>query len=151
MSPPWEAASRSATQEIPIKNFLKVCGTRIFITMVTRTLHWHPSWARRIQSMPPFLFLSSHLRLGLLFVSLILAFHRNHLFLLPNHACYTICPSNPSWHYIELSTIVMCVIATVAAMFTMVQLLLWLLNFDNGIRNPTASQATLFATFYLPN
>jgi hypothetical protein len=68
LSPSWEAASRSATQEFPT-----FYGTRMFITVFTRALHWSLSWARSIQSIPPhpislrlILILSSHLRLDLL-------------------------------------------------------------------------------------
>jgi hypothetical protein len=41
-----------------------------FITVFARALHWSPSWARSIQSIPPpfskiYFVLSTHLRLGL--------------------------------------------------------------------------------------
>jgi hypothetical protein len=39
------------------KNFPTFYGTRKFITMLTRALHWSLSWARLIQSMPPHLIL----------------------------------------------------------------------------------------------
>jgi hypothetical protein len=36
-----------------LKNFPTLYGTRKFITMFRRTLHWSVSWARSIQSIPP--------------------------------------------------------------------------------------------------
>jgi hypothetical protein len=42
-----------------LKNFPPFYGTRRFITVFTRALHWSLSWAKSIQSIP------SHLRLGL--------------------------------------------------------------------------------------
>jgi hypothetical protein len=35
-----------------LKNFPAFCGTRRFITVFTRALHWSLSWARSIQSIP---------------------------------------------------------------------------------------------------
>jgi hypothetical protein len=56
----------------PLKNFPAFYGTRTFITVFIRALHWSLSWARSIQPTPshPFylrstLILSIHLRLGL--------------------------------------------------------------------------------------
>jgi hypothetical protein len=56
----------------PLKNFTAFYGTRWFITVFTRTLHWSLSWARSIQSIPShpisvrsILILSTHLRFGL--------------------------------------------------------------------------------------
>jgi hypothetical protein len=56
----------------PLKKFSAFYGTRGFITVFTRALHWSLSWARSIQSTPshpisirPILILSTHLRLGL--------------------------------------------------------------------------------------
>jgi hypothetical protein len=67
LSPSWEAACCAATQE-----FRNIFGTRRFITVFTRALHWSLPWARSIQSMPPhpislrsILILFSHLRLGI--------------------------------------------------------------------------------------
>jgi hypothetical protein len=55
-----------------LKNFPAFYGTRRFITVFTRALHWSRSWARSIQSIPShpiplrsILILSTHLRLGL--------------------------------------------------------------------------------------
>jgi hypothetical protein len=70
---PW---SWALLQKPPIahlfKNFLKFYGTRRFITVFTTALHWSLSWARWIQSIPPYtislksiVILFSHLRLGL--------------------------------------------------------------------------------------
>jgi hypothetical protein len=56
----------------PLKNFPTFYGTRRFITVFTRALHWSLSWARSTQSTPShpiplrsILILSTHLRLGL--------------------------------------------------------------------------------------
>jgi hypothetical protein len=56
----------------PLKNFPAFYGTRRFITVLTRALHWSLFWARSIQSIPfhpislkSILILSTHLRLGL--------------------------------------------------------------------------------------
>jgi hypothetical protein len=66
LSPSWEAASRTATQEFP--NIL--CNPKVHYVFI-RALHWSLSWARSIHSIlshPAFLrsilILSSHLRLG---------------------------------------------------------------------------------------
>jgi hypothetical protein len=55
-----------------LKKFSGFYGTRRFITVFTRALHWSLSWARLIQSVPPYfisgrsiLILSTHLRLGI--------------------------------------------------------------------------------------
>jgi hypothetical protein len=52
-----------------LKNFPEFYGTRRFITVFTRALHWPLSWARRIQAIPPhpislrsILILFAHLR-----------------------------------------------------------------------------------------
>jgi hypothetical protein len=67
LSSSWEAASRSATQELS-----NIFGTRRFIAVFTRVLQCFLSWARSIQSIPPhpiplrsILVLSSYLRLDL--------------------------------------------------------------------------------------
>jgi hypothetical protein len=56
----------------PLKNFPGFYGTRSFITVLTRAIHWSLSWARSIQSLPShpislrsILILSTYLRLGL--------------------------------------------------------------------------------------
>jgi hypothetical protein len=86
-----------------LKNFPDFYGTRGFITVFKRALHWSLSWARSIQSIPfhrislrSILILSTHLRLGRpngLFPS---GFPINILyaFLFP-HSCYMSCPSPP--------------------------------------------------------
>jgi hypothetical protein len=38
----------------PLKNFLPFYGTRRFITVFTRALHWSLSWARPIHSIPSY-------------------------------------------------------------------------------------------------
>jgi hypothetical protein len=55
-----------------LKNFPTFYGTRRFITVFTRALHWSLSWVRLIQSIPPHpvslrstVILFSHPRLGL--------------------------------------------------------------------------------------
>jgi hypothetical protein len=55
-----------------LKNFPAFYGTRRFITVFTRALHWSLFWARSIQPLPLYpvsqrsiLILSTHLRLGL--------------------------------------------------------------------------------------
>jgi hypothetical protein len=48
LSPSWGAASCAAK----LKNFPEFYGTRRFITVFTRALHWSLSWARSIQSIP---------------------------------------------------------------------------------------------------
>jgi hypothetical protein len=68
LSPSWEAASRSATQE-----FANILWNRTFITVFTRALHWSISWAKLIQFISPhsislrcISILSDHLRLDIL-------------------------------------------------------------------------------------
>jgi hypothetical protein len=67
LSPSWEAANCAATQELP-----EFYGTRRFIAVFTRAVHWSLFWARSNQSIPShpislrsILILSTHLRLGL--------------------------------------------------------------------------------------
>jgi hypothetical protein len=55
-----------------LKNFPAFYGTRRFITVITRAIHWSLSWAKSIQSTPShpisqrsILISSTHLRLGL--------------------------------------------------------------------------------------
>jgi hypothetical protein len=86
-----------------LKNFPIFYGTRGFITMFTRALHWSLPWGRSIQSIPPYpislrpiLILSTHLRLGLpsglLWLSPISYMHPS----LPL-SCYMPCPSHSLW------------------------------------------------------
>jgi hypothetical protein len=51
----------------PLKNFPAIYGTRSFITVLTRALHWSLSWARSIQFIPshPISLRFTHLHLGL--------------------------------------------------------------------------------------
>jgi hypothetical protein len=88
-----------------LKNFPPFYGTRRFITVFTRVLHWSLSWSRWIQSILPYstrisqgsiLILSSHLLLGLSSGLYTSGFPIRILyaFLFP-HACYTPCPSHP--------------------------------------------------------
>jgi hypothetical protein len=65
LSPSWEPPIVQL-----LKNFTTFYGTRKFITVFTRALHWSLYWARSIQSIPPhsiplraILLLSAHLRL----------------------------------------------------------------------------------------
>jgi hypothetical protein len=66
----------SLLEKLPVaqllNNFSTFYGTRRFITVFARTLHWPPSWARSVRSIPPhtltlryILMLSSHVCLGL--------------------------------------------------------------------------------------
>jgi hypothetical protein len=48
LNPYWEAPIVQ-----PLKNFPTFYGTRRFITVFTRALHWSLSWARSIQSISP--------------------------------------------------------------------------------------------------
>jgi hypothetical protein len=67
LSPSWEVASAQL-----LKNFPVFYGTRRFITVFTRALHWPLSWTISVHSIPPhtislwlILILSSHLCLDL--------------------------------------------------------------------------------------
>jgi hypothetical protein len=64
----WVLLEKSSVAQ-PLKNITTSYGTRRFISVFTRSLHWSPSQARSIQSIPPYpfslrtiLILSSHLR-----------------------------------------------------------------------------------------
>jgi hypothetical protein len=110
LSPSWEAANCAATQELP-----SIYGTRRFITVFKRALHWCLSWAksihwclswaRSIQSAPPhpipsssILIFSTHLRLGLLSGLFPSGFPTNILYAFSSpHSYYIPCPSNPHW------------------------------------------------------
>jgi hypothetical protein len=71
----------------------------------TRVLHLSLSWASSIQSIPfhpislrSILILSTHLRLGLLVVSFLLAFSPiSYMHSFSPHSCYMLCPSHPPW------------------------------------------------------
>jgi hypothetical protein len=100
MSPSWEVTSDAAT-----KNYLMFNGTRSFITVFTRALHWSLSWARSIQSISlhpinlrAILILSTHLRLGL---ASGLSFWLSHQYRicipLRPHSCCIAFPSHPPW------------------------------------------------------
>jgi hypothetical protein len=82
LRPSWEAVSHAA-----INNFPAFYGTRRFITVFTRALHWSLSWASSIQSTLPhlipvrsILILSTHLRLGLPSGFFLLGFPTNILY-----------------------------------------------------------------------
>jgi hypothetical protein len=101
LSPFWEAANCAATKKFP-----EFYGTRKFITVFTRTLHWSLSWARSIQSILSrpislryILILSTHLCLvlpnGLFpsgFPNYIL-----YAFIFATIRAYMSCPSHPPW------------------------------------------------------
>jgi hypothetical protein len=100
LSPSGGAANSAATQEFP-----SIYGTRRFITLFTRALHWSLSWVRAIQYIPshpislrPILILSTHLRLYFpsgLFPS---GFSTNILYaFLFSAFCYLPCPSHTLW------------------------------------------------------
>jgi hypothetical protein len=69
----WSWALRQKPPSLqPLKNFPVFYGTRRFITVFTRALHWSLSWATSLKSTPSHpitlrsvLILSSHLCLGL--------------------------------------------------------------------------------------
>jgi hypothetical protein len=76
----WALLEKPPTVQL-LKNFPAFYGTRSFITVLTRALHWSLYWATSIQSIPshlislrPILILSTHLRLGLPSGSFRLAF-----------------------------------------------------------------------------
>jgi hypothetical protein len=67
----WALLEQPPTVQ-PLKNFPAFYGTRKFITVFTRALHWSIFWARSIQSISSYpvslisiLILFTHLRLGL--------------------------------------------------------------------------------------
>jgi hypothetical protein len=87
-----------------LKNFPAFYGTRRFISMFTRALHWSLSWARSLQSITShpislrsILILSTHQLLGLPSVLFPFGFppisymHSSS----PPHSCYMPCPSHP--------------------------------------------------------
>jgi hypothetical protein len=85
-----------------LKNFPAFYGTRRFITMFKRALHWPLSWARSIQSillypiyLRSILILSTHLRLGLPSSLLFSGFHQYPTCIsLLSHSYYMPCPSH---------------------------------------------------------
>jgi hypothetical protein len=86
-----------------LENFPAFYGTRMFITVFTRALHWSLFWARSIQSIPShpislrsILTLATHLRLGLPSVLFLLAFPPIS-YMHSSHLCYIPCPSHPHW------------------------------------------------------
>jgi hypothetical protein len=100
LSPSWEAASHSATEELP--NIL--WNPKVHYRVDKSPPLWSLSWARPIQSIPPqpislrSIFISYiHLRLGLpsgLFPS---CFPTNILYAVLSHSCYMPCSCHP-WH-----------------------------------------------------
>jgi hypothetical protein len=86
-----------------LKNFPAFYGTRRFITVFTRALHWSLSWARSIQSVPShpislrsILILSTYLRLGLPNGLLPFGSHQYPICIPPlPHSWYMPCPSHP--------------------------------------------------------
>jgi hypothetical protein len=80
----------------PLKNFPEFYGTRRFITVFTRTLHWSLSWASSVQSIPfhpislrSFLILFTHLRLGLLSIVV-----HKHMLIVDILVCWDMVPLN---------------------------------------------------------
>jgi hypothetical protein len=88
-----------------LKDFPIFHGTRRFITVFRKAVHWSLSWATSIQSVPlhtislrSILILSTHLRLGLpigLFPSGFPA--KSYMHSASPHSCYMSCPSHPTW------------------------------------------------------
>jgi hypothetical protein len=101
LRPSWEAP----VVQLP-KNLPAFYGTRRFITVFTRALHWSLFWARSIQSIPPHpislrstLILSTHLRLGPpsgLFSFWLPPEYPMCIPLRP-HSSYVPCQSHPPW------------------------------------------------------
>jgi hypothetical protein len=81
----------------PVESFPTCYGTRSFITVFTKARHWSLSWAKWIQSVPPYpiylrsiLILSSYLRLSF-WIS-----HGSPICItFLSHACNMPCPSRP--------------------------------------------------------
>jgi hypothetical protein len=87
-----------------LKNFPTFYGTRRFITVFTRALHWYLSWARSIQSVSPhpiclrsILILSTHLCLGIPSIHFPSGFPTNILYTFCFAPCYMPCQSRPPW------------------------------------------------------
>jgi hypothetical protein len=112
----WPSGTHSLTHGV--EPFLRSClfvqllkklpalyGTRKFITVFTRALHWSLFWARSIQSIPShpisrrsILILFNHLRLGLPSGLSIWLFHQCSICIpLRPLSCYMPCPSHPPW------------------------------------------------------
>jgi hypothetical protein len=102
LSPSWEAANCATTQELPA-----FYGTRRFITVFTRALHWFLSWARSIQSIQShsvfvklILTLFTHLLLGLPSGLVTSGFPTNILYVyafLLHSSCYMRSTSHHPW------------------------------------------------------
>jgi hypothetical protein len=100
----------------PVAQLLMKCptfyGTRRFITVFTRALHWSLPWSRSIRSIPPhpiylrsILVLSSHVYIFLV-VSFLMAFPlKSTMHSSSPHACYIYLPTYlPTYPSIHLST-----------------------------------------------
>jgi hypothetical protein len=100
LSPSGGAANSAATQELPA-----FYGTRRFITVFTRALHWSLSWARSIQFIPShpislryILILITTYVLFFLVVSFLLAFPPiSNMQSSSPSSCYIPFPSHPPW------------------------------------------------------
>jgi hypothetical protein len=102
----WSWALLEKLPIIQLKKFPAFYGTRRFITVFTRTLHWSLSWATSIQSilthrisLRSSLILFTHLRLGLPSGLLPFGFPTNipYAFLLPPSSRYMSCQSHHPW------------------------------------------------------
>jgi hypothetical protein len=92
-----------------LKNFPAFYGTRRFVSVLTRALHWSLSWARSIQSIPShpislrfILILFTHLLISLPSCLFPKGFPTYPIFIpVALHLCYMPCPSHPPWlhHY----------------------------------------------------
>jgi hypothetical protein len=85
-----------------LENFSIFHGTRNFIIVLTRALHWSLSCARLIKSIPPNSVSKIHFNIILvcLVVSFLLAFTpKFYIHSYSPHSCHMSCPSHPPWLY----------------------------------------------------
>jgi hypothetical protein len=101
LTPWWWALLEKPPVLHPLKNFPTFYGTRRFITVFTRALHWSLSWARSIHPIPPHCIsprsiLSNHV-LVFLAVSFFLAITPIAYMHSSCHSIYMPCQSHPLW------------------------------------------------------
>jgi hypothetical protein len=87
----------------PLKNLHAFYGTRRFITVFTRAIHWSLSWARSIHSIAPHSY--SPTSWSSLMVCFLLAFPPiSYMHSLLPHSCYIPCPSHHySWRSVQVT------------------------------------------------